>query len=84
MNRIHLIIFIGLLLLGTFVKAWKTFSIAPKLQRYNKLVQLFAEKPASSGHDVPGSRKYQCKGCSYVFDESTGFKKRFPPGKLQE
>lgn len=26
--------------------------------------------------------KYECKSCSYVYEEEKGFKKRIPPGKL--
>lgn len=25
-------------------------------------------------------KKYKCVSCAYIFDESIGFKKRFPPG----
>ena len=38
--------------------------------------------PIDNKNKATGYSMYQCISCSYVYDEETGFKKRYPPGKL--
>lgn len=45
---------------------------------------LYAENKANAGASTGSSeaKKFECVSCGYVYDESKGFKKMYPPGKL--
>lgn len=76
----YLLLGLGLAFLGEHASKLDFYRLQrDKLSSRNEKLTLFAEK----GPKIvakPGSKKYQCVSCSYVFDEAVGFKKRFLPG----